>query len=100
MITIDWAAFGLGAIAGAAVGAVFFVGLALGMRLALRSAKPAPILLLSSVLRIAVLLGIGWLIAQRSPTALAAFTLTFVAARFVAIAVACTPAGTDASRCN
>ncbi len=100
MIAIDWSVFGLGAIAGAAVGAAFFGGLALGMRLALRSAKPAPILLLSSVLRIAVLLGIGWLIAQRSPTALVGFALSFVAARFVAIAVARLPAGTDVSRCN
>ncbi len=100
MITIDWGAVGLGIAAGAMAGAVFFVGLALGMRLALRSARPMPILLLSSGLRIGMLLGVGWLIAQRSPTALAGFALGFVAARVIAVAMARPSAGARVSRCN
>lgn len=70
------------------------------MRLAHRSVRPTPILLLTSVLRIAVLLGIGWLIAQWSPIALAGFALSFVAARFVAITMARRSAETEVPRCN
>ena len=66
-------------------------------RVALRSARPMPVLLLSSVLRIAALLSIGWLVAQSGPVALTGFVLTFVAVRFGAITIARRPAETEVS---
>ena len=100
MIDIDWSILGLGTLAGAMAGVLFFAGLALGMHLALRSASPTPVLLLSSMLRIAALLSIGWLVAQSGPLALTGFVLTFVAVRFAAIAIARRPAETEVSRWN
>ncbi|SFT91611.1 hypothetical protein [Sedimentitalea nanhaiensis] len=88
MIAIDWNGLGLGALLGLGAGVAFFLGLALGMRLALRAAHPLPVLLLSSALRISLLLGLGWMVAQSGATALAGFALAFVAARVAAIAIA------------
>ncbi|WP_340110589.1 ATP synthase subunit I [Pikeienuella sp. HZG-20] len=95
MIAIDWTSLGLGLIVGALVGALFFTGLAWGIRLALRAARPAPVLLMSAALRIGVLLGVGWLIAGQGLTALAGFALAFVAARFTATAITRPSAGTE-----
>ena len=97
MIPIDWGSIGLGAAAGAVAGALFFAGLAFGLRLALRSARPAPVLLASGALRIAALLGLGWLVSQAGPMALAAFALAFLGTRFVAIAIARPPAKPESS---
>ena len=79
MIAFDWGAFGLGAGAGLLAGALFFAGLAFGIRLALRAARPAAVLLL------------GWLVATQSGTALGGFALAFVMVRFVALALARRP---------
>ena len=100
MMTIDWSILGLGALAGTMVGIVFFAGLALGMHLALRSAHPVPVLLLSSVLRITAFLSIGWLVAQSGPVALTGFVLGFVAVRFAATTIARRPVEADVSRWN
>jgi len=100
MIDIDWSILGLGTLAGAMAGVLFFAGLALGLHLALRSASPTPVLLLSSVLRIATLLSIGWLVAQSGPVALSGFVLTFVAMRFAAITIARRPAEAGVSWWN
>lgn len=97
MIDIDWSILALGTLAGAMAGVLYFAGLVLGMHLALRSARPTPVLLLSSVLRIAALLIIGWLVAQSGPVALTGFVLTFVAVRFGAITIARRPAETEVS---
>ena len=91
MIAFDWGAFGLGAGAGLFAGALFFAGLALGIRLAVRAARPAAVLLLSAALRIAAVLGLGWLVATQSGTALGGFALAFVMVRFVALALARRP---------
>ncbi|MCL4684716.1 ATP synthase subunit AtpR [Myxococcota bacterium] len=91
MIAADWSMFGLGALVGLIAGAVFFAGLALGLRLALRSTRTTSVLLLSSALRIAALLGAGWLVAQHGATALAGFALAFVAMRFASVAIARRP---------
>ncbi|WP_415182486.1 ATP synthase subunit AtpR [Phaeovulum sp.] len=89
MTGIDWGSLGLGALAGGVGAALFFAGLALGMRLALRSARPTPILLLSGALRIGALLAFGALVANiGGATALAGFALAFVLVRFAVIAVA------------
>jgi hypothetical protein len=100
MIDIDWSILGLGTLAGAMAGVLFFAGLALGMHLALRSAIPTPVLLLSSGLRIAALLSICWLVAQSGLVALTGFVLAFVAVRFAAITIARRPAETEISWWN
>lgn len=95
MSAIDWTALGLGAFAGAVAGGLFFAGLALGMRLALGRARPTAILLASAALRIAALLGLGWLVAGQGGSALAGFALAFLLVRFGAITVARPAAKTE-----
>lgn len=90
--SIDWAAFALGLLAGSAAGALFFAGLAIGMRLALRRARPAAILLLSAAIRIALLLAAGWGVAGLGATALAGFALAFTAVRFAVLTTLRVPA--------
>jgi hypothetical protein len=85
---IDWVSLGLGAVAGVLASTLFFAGLAWGMRLALRSARPMPVLLISAGLRIAALLGAGWLVAGQGASALAGFALAFLVTRFAILAVA------------
>lgn len=91
MIAIDWMMLAMGALAGAIATSLFFAGLAWGMRLALRSTHPTPVLLLSSALRIAALLGVVWLLADFGATALAGFALAFLVVRFGILAFARTP---------
>lgn len=63
-MVVDWTALLMGLVAGLLMSALFFSGLAWGMRLALRSAQPGGILLLSAFCRIGLLLGVGfWLAA-------------------------------------
>lgn len=84
MIDLDWGMLAAGAALGAAAAAVFFGGLAWGMALALRRAHPAPVLMLSAALRIALLLALGWGVGtQGGALALVGFTLAFMVARFV-----------------
>lgn len=86
---IDWSAFGWGTLAGGMAGALFFAGLAFGLRLALRRSRPMPVLALSALLRIAALLAVGWLVALTGgAAALAGYSLAFLATRFAAIALA------------
>ena len=96
MIQIDWNFVVLGLVLGTAAGALFFAGLGLGLRLALRSGQPVRVLMLSATLRIAALLGIGWLVvSQGGPWALAGFALSFLVVRTIAtmVARAGTPTG-------
>lgn len=89
MIVVDWNAVALGSAIGAATSMVFFAGLGLGMRLALLTERPINILVLSALLRIAVLLGIGWAVAfYLGPFVLAGFALAFFIVRTVATAIA------------
>lgn len=62
MINVDWSGFLLGVLIGCGFSALFFWGLAVGMKLALGHPKSVIILLTSAVLRIAILLGGGWLV--------------------------------------
>ena len=87
MAGIDWIAVALGMLAGTAAGAAYFAGLAWGMRLALRSARPAAVLVPSAALRIALLLAAGWWTALLGTEALVGFALAFVALRFFLVAV-------------
>lgn len=59
MITVNWQAVLLGFSFGLPISALFFIGLAWGMRQALASERPGLWLMASSFCRIAVLLGIG-----------------------------------------
>ena len=64
MTPFDWSAFLIGLLAGGALGALFFAGLAFGMTIALKRPHPAAILLPSAALRIAGLLSGSWLVAS------------------------------------
>ncbi len=83
---VDWTSFALGLLAGTAAGALYFAGLAWGVRLALRRARGASILLLSAAVRIALLLAAGWGIAQLGVAALVGFAAAFLILRFFLVA--------------
>ena len=88
MIDIDWSSLLLGLAVGAAVSALFFAGLAYGMRIAFGTERPVAVLIISAALRIALLLVAGWFVAQSGPWALGGFALSFLLVRFIAIAFA------------
>jgi len=89
MIVIDWSALVLGGASGIVMGAFYFIGLALGMRLALRSVSPVKLLTLSATLRIAALLGVGWVvIGQGGPWAALGYAIAFLAVRIIATTIA------------
>lgn len=83
MPEIDWIMLVLGLLGGLAAVALFFGGLALGMRLALRRARPMVVLLPSAAIRIALLLVAVWWVAGQGGAALAGFVIAFLVARFV-----------------
>lgn len=89
-LQIDWHAVLLGFGVGVPVSALFFAGLAVGMRLALRSRQPAGLLLLSAVCRIALLLLIGFWITTAGSSAwpLAGYAVAFFAVRLIAVGYA------------
>lgn len=88
MIDWNWASFLTGFASGAAVGVLYFAGLAMSVRLALRAARPTGLLLISSALRIATVMGFGWLAAQAGLATLGGFALAFMLARIAAITLA------------
>lgn len=85
-LDLDWSMFAVGLLTGSAAAALFFAGLALGIRLALPAARPMTVLLPSAALRIALLLVAGWWVAGYGAAALAGFALAFVALRSVLLA--------------
>ncbi len=87
MISIDWPLFALGLIGGALAGALFFGGLAWGMRLALRTERPMAVLLPSAAIRIALLLAAGMWVAGQGAVALAGFAIAFLVLRLVMLTV-------------
>lgn len=87
MNVIDWALLGSGAAAGAVASSLFFAGLAWGMRLALRSGRSTLVLLVSASIRIALLLGVGTLVAAQGALALAGFAVAFMVMRFGILAI-------------
>lgn len=85
MINVDWAAVTVGLAAGTLMGAFFFLGLAFGMRIALRTQIPIKVLAISAALRIAALLGVGWAIVQQvGPWATLGYGIAFFVVRFIA----------------
>ncbi|SHF43971.1 F1/F0 ATPase, subunit 2 [Litoreibacter ascidiaceicola] len=96
MMSFDWSSLILGLAIGAATSAVFFAGLGLGMRMALRSVKPVAVLVLSAAIRIAALLGVGWIVVEQGgPWSLLGYAAAFVIVRFISLTVASvsTPSG-------
>jgi len=98
MIAIDWTLLGFGAVAGAIASALFFAGLAWGLRFALRIGRPMPVLLLSAAVRIALLLGVGAMVASYGVVALAGFAVAFIAMRFAILAVFRSPPPEEAPK--
>lgn len=87
MIAVDWHAVLLGFSFGLPISALFFIGLAWGMRRALASDSPGLWLMASSFCRIAVLLGVGFLVTASAGSnwAIAGYALAFFLARLVAV---------------
>lgn len=85
MTDIDWGALTTGLAIGAAMGAFYFAGLGFGMRLALASALPTVTLILSAVVRMALLLTGGWAVAQTGIWALVGYALAFMIARLIVV---------------
>jgi len=89
MTPFDWTAALLGLMIGTAISAAFFAGLNAGMRLALRSQKPVSLLMASAAIRIAALLGVGWLVSvQGGVWALSGYAAAFLIVRFIAMTIA------------
>lgn len=62
MMIVDWPGALSGFGVGVAMSVLYFAGLALSVRVALSSTRPAAVLLPSAVLRIGLLLAVGWLV--------------------------------------
>ncbi|TNF21433.1 MAG: ATP synthase subunit AtpR [Rhodobacteraceae bacterium] len=100
MIDADWSLIGLGALAGALASALFFAGLAWGMRMALRRRHPTPVLLLSAALRMAALMAAGLWVAGQGTGMLAGFALGFLAARLGILLIARRPGRAEGATWN
>lgn len=99
MIPVDWAALGLGLVAGSTISAIFFAGLAFGMQRALHAEATVKMLALSSALRIAMLLGAGWLVVSLAgPWAFAGYGIAFFISRRIATTLARIPAPAGGTR--
>ena len=89
MMSIEWDAVAVGMVVGTAMSAIFFVGLGLGIRFALQSTRPAAALLVSAFVRIALLLGVGWLLfGVAGVWSLAGYAAAFLVIRLTTTAIA------------
>lgn len=93
------AGFGLGFGVGLIASALFFAGLAWGVRHAVASSRPGTVLLLSFALRCAILMGLGaWLIRATDPLwTLAGYLLSFLLARMLVVRLARATGSADAT---
>lgn len=83
----NWMGLLVGSLAGCVFAVVFFGGLAWGMKIALRRANPAAVLLPSAALRIAAVLAGGWAVAAWLGIAGAlGFAVAFIVLRTVLLA--------------
>jgi len=100
-MTIDWHTVITGFGAGIAVSILYFLGLALSIRLALRLTRPVSVLLPSAALRIGLLLAAGWWVTDGGTLggAFAGYALAFFLVRFIATQVARLPRVKEAG-CN
>lgn len=97
-MTIDWHAVITGVGAGGAVSILYFLGLALSVRLALRRPRPVAVLLPSAALRIALLLAAGWWVTDGGTLggAFVGYALAFFLVRSVATRMARPPGAKEA----
>ena len=88
-ITINSHALWLGVALGLPMSALFFLGLNWGMRLALASAHPGRLLMLSFFCRMVLLLAVGLLLSRFTDSmwALAGYMLAFLCVRIVVVLV-------------
>lgn len=98
---IDWHAVIIGFGTGVTVSILYFLGLALSVRLALRLTRPLSLLLPSAALRIGLLLLAGWLVTDGGTLgwAFAGYVLAFFIVRFSATLMARLPRVKEA-KCN
>ncbi len=87
MSMIEWNTVWIGLVAGTFASSLYFAGLAVGMRLALQSDKPAVLLCISAAVRIALLLWLGSWIAAQGSGALIGFALAFLVTRLIITAL-------------
>lgn len=98
MIPFEWSQILIGMGVGAAISTLYFAGLAYGMRTALRTLSPIRILSMSAALRMAMLLGAGWIVTSQSgPWAFVGYGAAFFILRFVATTWARIGAKTEGS---
>ncbi|MBT2775179.1 hypothetical protein J7J47_23450 [Halomonas sp. ISL-60] len=97
MMIIDWPGALMGFGVGVAVSVVYFAGLAMSVRAALISSRPAAVLLTSAVLRIGLLLAVGWLVTDGATLAwaFAGYGVAFFLVRFLATLLARMPRPED-----
>lgn len=62
MMIVDWPGALMGFGVGVAASILYFAGLAVSVRVAMTSSRPTAVLLPSALVRIAMLLGVGWLV--------------------------------------
>ncbi len=87
MIDFNWAELVIGLLAGGVFAALFFAGLAWGMKLALQRTNPIAILLPSAVLRIALVIAGGWAVAVWvSTVAAVSYAVAFIVFRTILLA--------------
>jgi F1F0 ATPase subunit 2 len=93
MMIIDWPDVLLGFGVGVAVSIIYFAGLAVSVRFALGSSRPAVVLLPSAAVRIALLLAVGWLVTDGATLGwvFAGYGAAFFLVRFLATVMARTP---------
>ncbi len=87
--------FAAGLAFGGVAGILFFAGLGLGVRIALKGARPGPILLVSAALRISLLLLSGWAVAQLGLWSTVGFGVAFLAARYAIVIWVRAPIGRE-----
>ena len=92
---MDWINLAAGFAFGVAASVVFFAGLRLGVRVALRTSKPGSVLLLGAAFRISLLLLAGWAAAQIGVWSAIGFSAAFVMVRFAAVTWARAPFAMD-----
>jgi len=97
MISVDWPDALLGFGVGVMASVFYFAGLALTVRVALGSSRPHAVLMPSALVRIALLLSVGWLVTGGATLVwvFAGYGLAFFLVRFVATTIARLPRTED-----
>jgi predicted small integral membrane protein len=89
MTAIDWNTVLAGTAVGVLMSALYFAGLAFGMRRALLSANPVTLLTLSAAFRMAVLLAAAWFVVwQAGPWSGLGFAAAFLVTRLFSTTLA------------